>query len=129
VPWTSPMIQTRLPLLALLLLAGVGPIVVGAVWPTVVRQEPAVLYNSTPREVPAISFRDTQGQTLSLSDFRGRVVLVNIWATWCVPCREEMPALDRLQGKLGGTDFEVVALSVDRAGMNAVEGFFRAFNM
>ena len=54
-----------------------------------------------------------EGQPLSLADFKGRTILVNLWATWCVPCREEMPALDKLQAELGGADFEVVAINVD----------------
>ncbi|MFT0546274.1 TlpA family protein disulfide reductase [Allopusillimonas ginsengisoli] len=68
----------------------------------------------TPRDLPAITFQDEAGTTLSLTDFRGKVVLLNIWATWCPPCREEMPSLDRLNDKQGGESFEVVALSIDR---------------
>lgn len=68
----------------------------------------------TPRDLPAISFQDEAGKAMSLADFRGKVVLLNIWATWCPPCREEMPSLDRLNGKRGGENFEVVALSIDR---------------
>lgn len=68
----------------------------------------------TPRELPLFSFDDATGKTLTLADFRGRVVLLNIWATWCPPCREEMPSLDRLNAKLGGPNFEVIALSIDR---------------
>src|SRR5262249_34528033 len=60
----------------------------------------------------------------TLADFKGKVVLLNIWATWCGPCRKEMPALDRLQAALAGPDFEVVALSIDRGGMDAVRKFF-----
>lgn len=68
----------------------------------------------TPRELPTFAFKDATGETLTLVDFHGRVVLLNIWATWCPPCREEMPSLDRLNAKLGGPAFEVVALSIDR---------------
>ena len=50
---------------------------------------------------------------MQLADLKGRTLLVNLWATWCVPCRQEMPALDRLQAELGGADFEVVAINVD----------------
>ena len=50
---------------------------------------------------------------MSLADFKGKTILVNLWATWCVPCREEMPALDKLQAEFGGPDFEVVAINVD----------------
>jgi thiol-disulfide isomerase/thioredoxin len=77
-----------------------------------------------PRPVAAISFADAQGQARSLADFSGKVVVLNIWATWCVPCRKEMPALDRLQATLGGSDFEVVPVSVDRGGIDAVNKFY-----
>jgi thiol-disulfide isomerase/thioredoxin len=72
---------------------------------------------------PAISFTDAQGKTLSLADFRGRVVLLNFWATWCVPCVQEMPSLDNLQAKLGGDNFVVVAISTDREGLPIVRPF------
>ena len=58
-----------------------------------------------------------------LSDWRGRTVLVNLWATWCVPCRKEMPALDSLQAKLGGKDFEVVAINIDTRDPRQAEEF------
>jgi thiol-disulfide isomerase/thioredoxin len=77
-----------------------------------------------PRPVPETRFQDGQGHDLTLADFRGRVVLLNLWATWCVPCRKEMPTLDRLQGRLGGKDFVVIALSIDRKGIEAVRGFY-----
>lgn len=76
------------------------------------------------KDVPAFEFQDDAGRTRSLAEFRGRVVLLNIWATWCAPCREEMPSLDRLQAKLGGPEFEVVALSIDREGPDVVRKFF-----
>ncbi|RUW60710.1 TlpA disulfide reductase family protein [Mesorhizobium sp. M7A.F.Ca.US.008.03.1.1] len=76
------------------------------------------------KPLPEIQFEDGAGQPRTLADFHGKIVLVNIWATWCAPCREEMPTLDRLQAKLGGPDFEVVALSMDRAGPDAVKKFF-----
>lgn len=76
-----------------------------------------------PRPVAAAPFKDGEGRDLDLSAFKGRVVLVNLWATWCVPCREEMPALDRLQAELGGPDFQVVAVSQDRAGTDKVKAF------
>ena len=74
------------------------------------------------KEVPNLPFQDGSGRQRTLAEFRGKVVLLNIWATWCAPCREEMPALDRLQAKLGGPEFEVVALSIDGAD---VSGFAR----
>jgi thiol-disulfide isomerase/thioredoxin len=69
--------------------------------------------SSAPKPPPAIGFTGPDGQALSLSDFKGKTILVNLWATWCVPCRQEMPALDKLQAELGGTDFQVVAINVD----------------
>ena len=78
----------------------------------------------TPAAVPEISFADVAGQPKTLADYSGRVVLLNIWATWCAPCRKEMPTLDRLQAKLGGPDFEVIALSMDRKGPDVVKKFY-----
>lgn len=83
-----------------------------------------LVLHPTPKPVPAINFDDGQGQTRSLNDFKGKVALLNIWATWCVPCRHEMPALDRLQMALGGSDFEVLAISIDRGGKDVVAKFF-----
>jgi thiol-disulfide isomerase/thioredoxin len=82
-----------------------------------------------PRPLPELHFTNADGHKLSVADFRGRMVLLNIWATWCVPCRKEMPALDRLETKLGGPDFEVVALSIDRQGLAAVQPFFKEFRL
>jgi thiol-disulfide isomerase/thioredoxin len=64
-------------------------------------------------KVPGLAFQDAAGKPLSLQHWRGRTVLVNLWATWCVPCRREMPALDVLQQRLGGPAFEVVAVNID----------------
>ncbi len=80
--------------------------------------------HEAPVAVPEISFEDGYGQPKMLADFRGKVLLLNIWATWCTPCRKEMPTLDRLQAKVGGPDFEVVALSMDRTGPDIVKKFF-----
>jgi thiol-disulfide isomerase/thioredoxin len=77
-----------------------------------------------PKAVPEIQFQDSDGKTLTLADFRGKVVLLNVWATWCVPCRREMPTLDRLQAKLGGPDFQVLPLSIDRNGFEAITKFY-----
>ena len=76
--------------------------------------------HDTPKPLPAVGFEGGDGVPRTLADFRGKVVLLNIWATWCGPCRHEMPTLDRLQAELGGPGFEVVALSIDRAGIEAV---------
>ncbi len=73
--------------------------------------------HESPRPLPDIQFEDGQGEAMSLADLRGKIVLLNIWTTWCAPCRREMPTLERLQAELGGPDFEVVALSIDRKGL------------
>ena len=77
-----------------------------------------------PKPVPELRFNDAEGRELTLADFRGKVVLLNIWATWCEPCREEMPALDRLEAKLGGERFRVLALSVDQQGAAIARKFY-----
>ena len=79
----------------------------------------------SPREVSEISFEAGDGTPLTLTTFGGKLILLNIWATWCGPCREEMPTLDALQAELGGTDFEVVALSIDRKGIEVVNEFYQ----
>lgn len=73
----------------------------------------ALTMATAPLRLPDLTFQDADGKQKKLSDWRGRTVLVNLWATWCVPCRREMPALDRLQAKLGGKDFQVVAINID----------------
>lgn len=76
------------------------------------------------RPLPDFRFKDADGRTLTLTDFRGKDVLLNIWATWCAPCRKEMPSLDRLQKQLGGPKFTVVAVAVDKSGRKAVDDFY-----
>jgi thiol-disulfide isomerase/thioredoxin len=73
--------------------------------------------------VADLAFADSAGKPLKLSDWRGKVTLFNLWATWCAPCRKEMPALAKLQSKLGGPDFEVLAISIDRKGAAASAAF------
>jgi thiol-disulfide isomerase/thioredoxin len=83
----------------------------------------------TPRELPELHFVNGEGREMTLAEFERKTVLLNIWATWCVPCREEMPALDRLQAKLGGADFQVVPLSIDREGLPAVKVFYEELGL
>jgi thiol-disulfide isomerase/thioredoxin len=73
----------------------------------------AVAVAERPLQVPDLAFRDAAGLERRLADWRGRTVLLNLWATWCIPCRQEMPALDALEGTLGGPRFEVVAVNID----------------
>ena len=73
--------------------------------------------------VPDLIIKDEAGNSLTLNDFKGQSLLVNFWATWCVPCREEMPELDALQAAKGNDDFKVILVSVDRGGLAASRKF------
>jgi thiol-disulfide isomerase/thioredoxin len=110
----------RLSLLAFLILSALA---VRALLHTV-DSPPSFAVADPPKPLPEIRIVDGDGKTGALADFRGKFVLLNIWATWCVPCRKEMPTLDRLQARLGGPDFEVVTLSIDRGGADAVRKFY-----
>jgi thiol-disulfide isomerase/thioredoxin len=83
----------------------------------------------TPRPVAAFSFTDGDDAPLTLADFHGRMVLLNLWATWCAPCRKEMPALDRLQAKLGGSDFTVLPVSIDHRGRDVIARFYHELGL
>jgi thiol-disulfide isomerase/thioredoxin len=72
-----------------------------------------VVVASRPLRLPDLAFRDSSGNERHLAEWRGRTVLLNLWATWCIPCRKEMPALDELQAKLGGPPFEVLSINID----------------
>jgi len=84
---------------------------------------------TTPLKLPDLAFEDADGKPKKLSDWRGRTVLVNLWATWCVPCRREMPALDALQTRLGGPDFEVVAVNIDTRDPEKPKNFLKEANL
>ncbi|MGL4322427.1 MAG: thiol:disulfide interchange protein TlpA [Beijerinckiaceae bacterium] len=73
----------------------------------------AVAMRKTPEALPNLAFKRPDGAPVTLADFKGRTVLLNLWATWCAPCKKEMPALNQLQAELGGKDFEVVAVNID----------------
>jgi thiol-disulfide isomerase/thioredoxin len=81
------------------------------------------VFRGEPEALPGVKFHDGSGRERTLADWRGKVVLLNLWATWCLPCRKEMPALDRLQGELASDGFEVLAVSVDRAGLPGARKF------
>lgn len=78
---------------------------------------------------PDFAFPDLNGQQISLSDHRGKVVLVNIWATWCPPCRQEMPSMQKLYERFRGENFEILAVSIDSTGPEAVAPFMRTMNL
>jgi thiol-disulfide isomerase/thioredoxin len=73
----------------------------------------AVAIASEPKRLPELAFTDADGKPRTLADFQGKTILLNLWATWCVPCRKEMPALDALQARLGSDRFAVVAVNID----------------
>ncbi|MCA3561729.1 MAG: TlpA family protein disulfide reductase [Aestuariivirga sp.] len=85
----------------------------------------AFLIHPAPKPLPGLSFQDGTGNPLTLADWKGRVVLLNLWATWCAPCRKEMPDLSKLEKELGSGEFEVVAISVDRKGAEASAAFLQ----
>jgi thiol-disulfide isomerase/thioredoxin len=84
-----------------------------------------LLVRASPLDLPDINFNDASGATKSLADWRGKIALLNIWATWCVPCRDEMPALDKLETDLGGDAFEVVAVNIDKNGPDKAKAFLQ----
>ncbi|MDE3027167.1 MAG: TlpA family protein disulfide reductase [Paracoccaceae bacterium] len=91
-------------------------------------RDPIPLF-AAPREMLSPPFLNEANHKLNLTNFRGKVVLLNVWATWCIPCREEMPTLDALEAQLGGKDFQVVALSIDKAGFPAIKKFFTEYKI
>ncbi|MGB8608127.1 MAG: TlpA disulfide reductase family protein [Bradyrhizobium sp.] len=89
----------------------------------------ALTMATTPLRLPDLTFEGADGKPRKLSDWRGRTVLLNLWATWCVPCRKEMPALESLQAKLGGPDFEVVAVNIDTRDPEKPKNFLKEANL
>ena len=81
-------------------------------------------FHEAPQPVSDAAFTDTNGTEFTLADWEGKTVVVNFWATWCAPCRKEMPGLDRLQTEMGGDDFEVVTIATGR---NSVQGIVKFF--
>ena len=78
---------------------------------------------------PDTRFEDESGNEMGLRDLKGRVTLVNFWATWCAPCVEEMPSLSRLQAAIGGEDFQIVLISIDREGYKVIEPFLEGLGV
>jgi len=89
----------------------------------------ALTMATIPLRLPDLAFADADGKPRKLSDWRGKTVLVNLWATWCVPCRKEMPALEGLQTKLEGPNFEVVAINIDTRDREKPKNFLKDGNL
>src|SRR6185312_2305929 len=85
----------------------------------------AVNVAKSPLKVPDLAFQDASGKRIDLAAFKGRTVLVNLWAPWCVPGRKEMPTLDALEKKLGGPDFQVVAVNIDTRDPDKPKAFLK----
>ncbi len=83
-----------------------------------------LIFHSEPKAAGQTPFSDPEGGLHSFSDYKGQVVLVNFWATWCAPCRKEMPMLDALQETLGGEDFQVVTIATGRNNVAGIRRFF-----
>ena len=90
---------------------------------------PLLAVHESPQPIPEHVFLDGNEEETSLDAYRGRILLVNFWATWCPPCRHEMPALDRLQKAMGGPDFAVVAVNLDRNGLKRATEFYELKNI
>src|SRR5215468_5763072 len=89
----------------------------------------ALTMATTPLQLPDLAFEDADGKARKLSDWRGKTVLVNLWATWCVPCRREMPSLAALQQKLRGPNFEVVSINIDTRDFDKPKNFLNDANL
>ncbi len=85
--------------------------------------------HQTPRAVPAFSFLDVAGEQMDLAQFSGSYLFVNVWATWCEPCREEMPALDRMARKLKQENIRFLPISIDATGRGSVERFYKRHDL
>ncbi|MEH6476383.1 MAG: TlpA disulfide reductase family protein [Sneathiella sp.] len=88
-----------------------------------------VVIHEIPKPLADFSFKDAEGKTHQISDFKGKVVLVNFWATWCGPCREEMPSINRLQGEMASDNFTVLAISQDLQGIERVQKFLKSLDI
>ncbi|WP_080919587.1 TlpA family protein disulfide reductase [Manganibacter manganicus] len=118
--------QVSRPTVAVVFAAIAGAIVGGLLLASPLAQWQGTSNESAPAssELAVFPFETADGRKLTLKAFSDKAVLLNLWATWCPPCRKEMPSLDRLQSLKGGTDFEVVALSIDKGGTEQVQPFF-----
>jgi thiol-disulfide isomerase/thioredoxin len=91
--------------------------------------EVAAMAAAQPPRPLQLAFKGPEGKDLTVADLAGKTVLLNLWATWCVPCREEMPALNALQSTMGGSDFEVVAVNIDTGSDQKPKNFYQDYKI
>lgn len=87
-----------------------------------------LVIHKAPRDRIEKAFQTADGSDMSIADFAGKVMVVNFWATWCPPCRKEMPYLDALKGEIGGDDVDVIAIAMDRASVGKIEDFYASID-
>jgi thiol-disulfide isomerase/thioredoxin len=102
---------------------GAPPAVKASAHPLATGAMTTFVFKPQPEALPDVPFLNGEGAQTNLASFKGKVVLLNLWATWCAPCREEMPGLDKLQTELGSDKFQVVALAIDKAGVAGAKKF------
>lgn len=91
--------------------------------------EVAAMAAAQPPRPLQLAFKGPEGKDMTVTDLAGKTVLLNLWATWCVPCREEMPALNALQSSMGGDDFEVVAVNIDTGSDQKPKNFYQDYKI
>lgn len=91
--------------------------------------EVAAMAATQPPRPLQLAFKGPEGKDMTVADLSGKTVLLNLWATWCVPCREEMPALNALQSTMGGNDFEVVAVNIDTGSDQKPKNFYQDYKI
>jgi len=126
----SRTVLKRNPFILLLFLTAIGHCPAAAEdRPTLRGYSSQFIYLRPLETVTPVQFLDGHDEPVDFSRFRGKVVLANLWATWCAPCARELPDLDRLQAELGGDRFAVVAIALDTGGLEAVQPFFRRLRL
>lgn len=88
-----------------------------------------LVIHKEPRPRLERAFETAKGGSRTIEDFSGKVMLVNFWATWCPPCRKEMPYLDNLRAEMRNDDFDVIAISMDRASVEKIERFYMSADL